>query len=526
LVKGHHDNVDISIKSTKEIRLLAEKLYIVQAKVFDIEAGKNIIVLNEKEARERDIYAGTRVSVKKGENEIIAIVDLSESIIPRGFVGVFEEVQRTLDIKDGDLIEIRHIPLPISLEAIIKKINKTKLTENELKNYVKDLVDNKISEAEIAAFLVAAQINGLDDDEIVSLIEAMVSTGKQISFESKYVADKHCIGGVAANRTTMLIVPIIASAGILIPKTSSRAITSPAGTADTMEVLCPVEFALEELEKLTKKVGGAVVWGGGVNIAPADDKMIAIRRPLRLDPLGVMMASILSKKKAVGSKYLLIDIPIGRGAKIENIEEGNALGEKFKTIATRLGINTSIIITDGSEPIGNGIGPALEARDVLLVLEGKGPLDLRDKALLMSGILLEMTGKAKQGEGISMAESILKSGKALKKMKEIIEAQGGNPNIKADDIKVGDATFDIIAEKEGKIEHIDNKGIARIARIAGAPIDKGAGVYLWKRKGDVVKKGDKILTIYSHSEEKLSLAIKTFESLPPITMEKLLLAKI
>ncbi|MEM4296192.1 MAG: AMP phosphorylase [Candidatus Anstonellales archaeon] len=526
MVKGHYDSVDISLKTSKEIKVYAEKLYIVQAKVFDIEAGKNIIVLNEQESREMSIYPGNRVIVKKGDKEAVAIVDVSQSVIARGFVGIFEEVRKAIDIKDGDLLEIRHMPIPTSIEGIIKKINGAKLSDAELKAYVRDIVDNKLAEPEIAAFLVAAQIRGLDDDEIIGLIEGMVSSGGQISFDSKYVVDKHCIGGVAANRTTMVVVPIIAAAGALMPKTSSRAITSPAGTADTMEVLAPVEFSLEELERITKKVGGAIVWGGGVNIAPADDKMIAIRRPLRLDPLGVMMASILAKKKAVGSKHLIIDIPIGRGAKVEDIEEGRTMGEKFKTVATRLGINTAVIITDGSEPIGNGIGPALEARDVLSVLEGKGPTDLKEKAILIAGTLLELCGKAKLGEGIAMAESILNSGKALKKMKEIIEAQGGNPNIKSEDIKIGDVSIDIIAEKDGRIEHIDNKGISRIARIAGAPMDKGAGIYLWKAKGDVVKKGDKIMTIYSHNEERLTLALKSFETMSPISMEKLLLTKI
>jgi AMP phosphorylase len=526
LIKGHHDNVDISIKTQKEVKIFAEKLYIVQARVFDIEAGRNIIVLNEAEAKDRGIYPGLRVIVRKGDKESVAIVDVSKSVIPRGFVGLFEEIQRELGVKENDLLEVRLMPLPASIDAIIKKIHKSKLTADEIKAYIKDVVENKLSEAEISAFLVAAELNGMDDDETVSLIEAMVESGGHISFDSKYVVDKHCIGGVAANRTSMLIVPIMAAAGALMPKTSSRAITSPAGTADTMEVLAPVEFSLEELKNLVNKVGGAIVWGGGVNIAPADDKMIAIRRPLRLDPLGVMMASILAKKRAVGSKHLIIDVPVGRGAKIEDIEYGKFIGEKFKTVATRLGMNTAVIITDGSEPIGNGIGPALEARDVLLVLEGKGPMDLREKAILMAGTLLELCNKAKPGEGILMAESILNSGKALKKMREIIEAQGGDPNITADKIRLGDVFYHIIAEKDGRIEHIDNKGISRIARIAGAPIDKGAGVYLWKSKGDVVKKGEKIMTIYSHTEERLSLALKAYETMPPVSMEKVLISQI
>jgi len=526
MVRWHYDNIEISLRSKEEEKVFAEKFYIAEAKLLDIEAGKPIVMLNESEAKENGIYHGSRVLIRKGNKEAVGIVNLSSKFVKRGQIGFFKEFEKILEIKDKDLVEISPMAYPMSIEAIIKKINNGKLTDSEIENCIRDIVDNKLSEAEIAAFLVACHINGLDDDEITSLTNAMVESGGKISFESKYVADKHCIGGVAANRTTMVIVPIIAACGIYIPKTSSRAITSPAGTADTMEVLCPVEFSLEELERMVKKVYGAIVWGGGVNIAPADDKMINIRRPLRLDPLGVMMASILAKKKAVGSKYLIIDIPVGKGAKIEDNERAKFLANKFKAITKRLGITTNVLITDGSQPIGRGIGPALEARDVLSVLEGNGPIDLYEKSIIMAGTLLEMVGKAKEGEGAKMAEEIIKSGKALKKMREIIENQGGNPNIKKEDIHIGDCSYDIVSERDGKIEWIDNKNVSRIARIAGAPTDKGAGVYLWKVKGDYVKKGEKLMTIYAHTETKLTLAIEAAQKFNPFSFEKILLTRV
>jgi len=334
----------------------------------------------------------------------------------------------------------------------------------------------------------------------------------------------NCIGGVAGNRTTMLVVPIIAAAGLYIPKTSSRAITSASGTSDTMEVLANVTFKVDELKEIVLKTKGGIVWGGGMKLAPVDDKLIRIRHPLSLDPEGMLLASILGKKKSVGAEYALIDIPIGRGVKIPYYQKGEELGNHFIKIGQQLGIKIEVLITDGAEPVGHGVGPSLECRDVFKVLtNGRGPEDLRHKSVLIAGKLLELCGKADKGTGYSAAENLITSGKALKKFLEIIEAQGGNPKVKIDDIPVGKYSHTVKSKVGGAIFHIDNKSISKIARIAGAPKMKEAGLLLHKTRGDRVEVGDALFTIYSDREDLLGYAIKALEKLEPVEMRRMLL---
>ena len=498
---------------------------IAQAKILGLKAGRKIIVINEEEAKEMDIYAGQRVGIKIRDEEFVAIVDVSSSIVKKGEVGIFEDYAEEIGVKEGDFVEVFLIPTPMSIEAIRKKIFGVELSNEEVFSIISDLMENKLSEPEIAAFIVSSQIRGLSDKEVVSLIQAMVSTGDKIEIGKHPVVDKHCIGGVAGNRTTMILVPIVAAAGLYIPKTSSRAITSPAGTADTMEVLADVEFSAQELKEIVLKTRGAIVWGGSVNIAPADDHMIRIRRSLNLDPRGLLLSSILAKKLAVSSEYVIIDIPVGRGAKIEETALAKDLGKYFKTIGSMIGMNVGVVLTDGSSPIGFGIGPGLEARDVIRVLRNSKdlPLDLKKKGVMLAGKLLEMSGKVSKGDGFDVALHILESGKAWKKMQEIIEAQGGNPDVKEEDLPLGEHVFELKAVKEGKIEHIDNKAISKVARASGAPKDKGSGIELFKTKGDRVKKGEVILKIYSESSSKLTYAIKALETFQPIKMEKILI---
>ncbi len=501
------------------------KRYRPKVKKIDIYTGKNVVVLNEREAQGHDIYAGYRAIIRYKGKELVAVVDVAgDDVIARHEIGVFRDVAEALGVSEGDEVEVVHMNRPASLTYIRKKLDNIPLTREEIFTIIEDIMANRLNEGELGAWVAATYTNGLNDDEVVALTDAIVASGEVLELNKPIVADKHCIGGVAGNRTTMLVVPIVAACGVYIPKTSSRAITSPAGTADTMEVLAQVDFNIHELKEIVLKAHGAMVWGGGLNLASADDVLIKIRNPLRLDPPGMLLASIMAKKKAVGSNRVIIDIPIGRGAKIEDLEKAKGLARSFLSIGEKLGMRVETLITDGSEPIGNGIGPVLEARDVLLALEGKGPSDLIHKSLLLAGKLLELADRARKGEGYVMAEEVLKSGKALKKMRQIIELQGGNPNIKPDDLQPGPYTHDVIAERAGRISHIDNKKISQIARIAGCPLDKGAGIYLWKKKGDKVKKGDKLFTVYAESETKLEYAIQALEHVNPVEMERILIA--
>jgi len=497
--------------------------YVCKVKPIDIFTGRNIIVLNKQEAQSHDIYSGYRTEIKHDGKDIITIVDVSDEIVEPGEIGVFKDLASWHKLKKGDVVEVVHMDQPESIKFIKKKLDKGSLTAGEIKTIVKEIMQDRLSEIETSAWITAAYINGFSDEEVIALAYATVESGEQLELGKHPILDKHCIGGVSGNRTTMIIVPIIAAAGAFIPKTSSRSITSASGTADTMEVLANVTFNMDELRSIVLKAKGAIVWGGGMKLAPVDDKLIRIRHPLSLDPEGMLLASILGKKKSVGAEYVIVDIPIGRGVKVPYMERGNELAKHFIRVGEKLGMKIEALITDGAEPVGNGVGPALECIDVLEVLEGRGPDDLRHKSLIMAGKLLELCGKVEQGRGYAIAEGLVNSGKAMSKFREIIELQGGDPAVKTADIGVGQCTHTVVSDVSGSIFHIDNKVMSKLARIAGAPSDKGAGVFIHRIRGDRVEKGDKIFTIFAESEAKLDFALKALKDLEPIEMRKMLL---
>ncbi len=499
------------------------KKYVCKVKPIDIFTGKNIIVLNKGEAQEHDIYSGYRTEIRHGGKSIIAIVDVSEGIVEPGEIGVFRDIATAHRLKKNETVEIVHMDRPLSIGYIKKKLDKAALNEAEINTIVREIMQDRLSEIETSAWITAAYINGFTDEEVIALAKATVESGEQLNLGKKPILDKHCIGGVAGNRTTMVLVPLIAAAGVYIPKTSSRSITSASGTADTMEVLADVTFNMDEMRSVVLKAKGAIVWGGGMRLAPVDDKLIRIRHPLSLDPEGMLLASILGKKKSVGAEYVLIDIPVGRGVKVPYVERGNELARHFLRVGEKLGMKIEALITDGAEPVGNGVGPGLECIDVLEVLSGRGPDDLRHKSLLIAGKLLELCGRVEPGRGYAVSEGLIDTGKALGKFREIIELQGGNPNVKTADIEIGEYTHTVTSDVSGSIFHIDNKVMSKLARISGAPRDKGAGVLIHRLRGDRVERGDKLFTIFSESEAKLEFALKALRDLEPIEMRKMLL---
>jgi len=482
----------------------------LKVKDVDIATGSILVaILNEKDAQELDIHAKDRIKIKKGKKVETVVVDVAESkkAVPPGSIGVFEEVIDSLKLRKGEYVEIIPARRPLSIEYIKKKLDGKKLNKEEINQIVWDIVHNKLNEIELTYFVAACYTNTLTTDETTMLTEAIAYHGNILKLKKYPIIDKHCIGGVAGNRTTMIIVPIVAAAGLAIPKTSSRSITSPAGTADTMEVLADVSMPLKKIKRIVEKINGCIVWGGAINLAPADDRIIKVEYPLSIDAESQLLASIMAKKLSVSSTHVLIDIPVGKGAKIESRDKAFVLKKDFKKLARKLRKRIRVIITDGSETVGNGIGAMLEARDVLWLLKNdkRAPSDLKEKSVKMAGSILEMGGKAGKFSGYKKALRILESGEAYKKMKEIINAQGAKIT-EPEKIKLARFSFDFKAWKKGIIFHIDNKSISKIARVAGAPIDKKAGIYLHKHMGDKVNKGDVIFTVYAESKRKLDYA--------------------
>jgi putative thymidine phosphorylase len=481
-------------------------MYYLVPKKIDIRVGnKYIVMLNKKTASHLDLHPADRVYLKNGRQEAIAIVDIS-SETKDGEIGLYVETWEKLKVTRGDRrVSVALADKPEGVMFIREKLDGKKLNAEKINQIIVDLVNERLSEVEITYFVAGCYINGLDDNETVALTKSIVNNGGKLVFKNKVVLDKHCIGGVPGNRTTLITVPICAAAGVLIPKTSSRAITSPSGTADTMEVLANVVNDAKKLTEIANKVGGFISWGGGVDLAAADDYMIRVRNPLSLDPQGMLLASILAKKHSVSANYVVIDIPYGPDVKVASPRDAEPLKKRFEKIAGMLGMKIKVLLTDGSQPIGRGIGPILECIDCLQVLKNdpKAPQDLRNKAIYVAGEALELCGKAKKGKGAELAKNLLNSGKAYKKLQEIITAQGR----KKIPLKPGKFSQKILSPKTGTITAINNKLISRYARMAGAPINMGAGIAIEKYIGDKVKKDDVLFTLYAENKARIDNAL-------------------
>ena len=487
----------------------------LKIKSLNLVAGRPIVFINKNDAETLNVHVGERVIISKNKKKIIAIVDIVKGMIERGQVGVSQEIIKNLKTKSHETVDVGLTLIPKSIKIILKKMAGKPLTKSEIELIVKDIVTNALTEAEIAYFVSSVYGKGMSLKETIYLTEAIYKTGAKITWNSRKIADKHSIGGVAGNRTTPIVVSICAALGITMPKTSSRAITSAAGTADVIESIAKIDFPIQKLKEIVNKTNACLAWGGSLGLAPADDKIIQVERIVNLDPEPQLLASVMAKKLAVGSKYILIDIPYGKGAKVTK-EQGLKLKNKFLAIGKHFNLKMQVILTDGSQPIGNGIGPILEIKDILRVLERNNPpIDLENKSLFLAGEIIEMVGKAGSGKGQALAKSILDSGKALEKFKEIIKAQEGKIN------HLPKAQFEsrILSNKTGKITHIDNKKINNLGRLLGCPADKAAGIYIHKHKPEAVKKGDLLLTLHSESKIKLNDAINFSKNSIPIEIE-------
>jgi len=487
----------------------------LKTRLLDIQAGgRRIAILDDETASLLGVHSSDRVNITYKNQKIIAIVNIATNF-PHNHIGLYEEISKTLGIKAGEDVEVQLAQIPEALSYVRAKIRGERLRENEIKSIVRDVVERHLSDVELASFVTALYIRGLSMSEIEILSKAMVETGKTLNLNKSPILDKHSIGGMPGDKTSILIVPIIAAAGLIIPKTSSRAITSPAGTADRVETLCPVNLTIEEIKEVVEKTNGCMVWGGALELAPADDLFIQVEYPLGIDPL--LLPSIMSKKKAMGATHIVIDIPTGRGVKIKTIEEAHTLAQDFIDLGKRLGIDVQCAITFGEQPLGYTIGPALEAKEALSTIMGNGPADLKEKAVNVAGILFEMVGIE---NGKKKAESILRSGEAERKLREIIGAQGGNSKIMPDDIKIGDKKAEVTTTEDGRVLWINNESIAQVAREAGAPKEKGSGVMLKVKLEDQIRKGEILFEIYAERSTKLEAALGLAEKLNPIRVSE------
>lgn len=496
-----------------------------KARKIDLEAGENKVILNKSDASRLGLFSQSRVKVIKEVSTLTAIVEISRSLVESGEIGLLPQVLSKLSASEGDTLSVVPKGKPASVEHIREKLQGKELSEHAIREIISDITDRKLSDIELSAYVSGIYAHGMNLRETKDLTMAMIETGDVIEFDKHPIFDHHSIGGVPGNKITLLIVPIVAAAGLMIPKTSSRAISSAGGTADIFEVLANVTLNLHEIKSITEEIGGVIAWGGAVNLAPSDDLIIRAEYPLRIDPYAQVLASVLSKKKATGVEYLVMDIPVGPHTKVKSMEMGRKYARDFMALGDEIGIKVRSALSYGGQPVGDAVGPAVEAMEAMAALEGLDvPNSLIEKSTELAGMILEQGGIA-QGRGKEKACKLLSSGKALEKMKEIIQYQGGDPDITSSLVPVGKHTYEYLAVNDGYIGSVNNHDIIEIVRASGAPYHKGGGLILNKKRGDKVEKDELLFTIYSENENKLREASKLALHLEPLSIEGMILEK-
>ena len=492
-------------------------LHPLRARRLGIETQHEPIVLTHADcpvARSEGFAARAQVELSAGGRTALAtLYQVTDDIIAIDEVGLSETVWRRLGVPDGAEIRVRH-PQPLdSMSFVRAKVYGHRLDGDRLGSIIRDVVAERYSDVELAAFITAFSSQPADLAEMVALTRAMVESGDRLSWPDAIVADKHSVGGLPANRTTPIVVAIAAAAGLTIPKTSSRAITSPAGTADAMETMAPVDLDIPAMRRVVEQEGGCIVWGGSVRLSPADDILIRVERALDLDSPAQLVASVLSKKIAAGSTHVLLDLPVGPTAKVRTEADATELSGQLKAVAAEFGLKVRPLLSDGTQPVGIGLGPALEARDLLRVLrrETTAPKDLKARAVRLAGALLELGGKSGEGRGEADAAAILADGRALAKFMGICAAQGG-----FNEPPTAPLRHVIEAPASGHLAAIDNRLLARVAKLAGAPRSRSAGLELHVKLGDPIERGQPLITLHGESPGELEYALDFVRANPRI----------
>jgi thymidine phosphorylase len=480
----------------------------LRARRLGIDTQYEAVVFMHKDCavcRSEGFVAHNRVLLRAGDRQVIAtLYHATTNFIAHDEAALSESAWERLALHDGDTLSVSH-PDPLeSLSSVRSRIYGNDLNESALRGIIADVVDGKYSDIHLSSFITACAARPLDRQEVMALTKAMVDVGERLTWNAAVVVDKHSVGGLPGNRTTPIIVSIASALGLTMPKTSSRAITSPAGTADTMETMTRVDLDTRDIHRVVEQEGGCVVWGGAVKLSPADDILIRIERALDIDSEGQLIASVLSKKIAAGSTHLVLDMPVGPTAKVRSRKAAEVLSSGLIAVAEAFGIHAKVIVGDGSQPIGRGIGPALEARDVLAVLqcEPDAPQDLRRRAVTLSGALIELSGHAPVGRGEILAAQTLDSGRAWLKFQRICEAQGGMRTPPSSSHRQP-----IVAQHSGRMDAIDNRKIAKLAKLAGAPDQKAAGVELHLKLGEAVVTGQPLCTVHAAAVGELAYAL-------------------
>jgi len=436
--------------------------------------------------------------------ELDAVLNfVADTFLAPDEIGLSRLAFRDLRLPAGTQVTATLAPAPASVDLVRRKLAGERLDRPAFDAILGEVVQRRYSKVELAMFVLACALRRLDEGELVAFTRSMIGCGARLDFGPGPIADKHCIGGIPGNRTTLIVVPILAALGVRVPKTSSRAITSPAGTADTMGVLADVALPPERLREVVERTGGCIAWGGALDLAPADDIMITVERPMGIDTEAQMVASILAKKKTSGATHALIDVPLGATAKVRTVARAQYLAALFHAVARAVELEVEVVTTHAEAPIGRGIGPRLETLDVLAVLRraADAPVDLREKSLYLSARILELVGAVPPDEGYRRAREALDSGAAERKLEEIVAAQGRRAPLPE-----APHRCTIAAPADGRIGAIDCWAIAKVAKLAGAPASPAAGVWVTRGLGQIVTRGEPVYEIHAQTAEQLAFA--------------------
>lgn len=451
----------------------------------------------------------TRLAVSFNGSTVYTDLNVTNNgLLHEGELGLSQSAENKLGVKENDIVTVEHLEPPNSVTHVRRKLNGETLDQKAYNSIINDIVTERYSNIYLSAFVSACSGSKMSTEEICYLTKAMLNAGNRLQWNEDVIADKHCIGGLPGNRTTLIVVPIIASLGIPIPKISSKAITSPASTADTMAVLTNVNLSLDSMKAMISKEKGCIAWGGFTQLSPANDLLIKIEKALDIDSEGQMIASILSKKAAAGSTHCVVDIPVGATAKIKTYESAEELAMQMEEVAEYIGLKIKVNFSDGSQPVGFGIGPSLEARDVLSVLQNlqNAPQDLKKRSLSLSAAIISMVWNQTREEAYNTASRQLLSGKAYEKMIAICKRQGG-----FHEPKLAKYSKTVEAQFSGILTEIDTRKLAMLAKFTGAPDAPEAGVDFMLKLHQKVEKGQPMFTIYANTRDELEYAFEYYQ---------------
>ncbi|MDO5294362.1 MAG: pyrimidine-nucleoside phosphorylase [bacterium] len=417
-------------------------------------------------------------------------------------------------------------------DLIMKKRNGGQLTKEELTFMVEEYTLGNIPDYQMSAMLMAIYFEGMTDEETAILTECMAHSGDMVDLSAikGIKVDKHSTGGVG-DKTTLIITPIVAACGVKVAKMSGRGLGHTGGTVDKLESIKGFKTSIpeEEFFRIVNKVGVSVIGQTG-NLTPADKKLYALRDvTATVESIPLIAASIMSKKLAAGSDCILLDVKTGSGAFMKTVEDSIALAKKMVAIGEHNNRRTVAMITDMDSPLGNYIGNALEVKEAVMTLRGQGPADLTEVCIELAANMLYLANNGTIEECKQQAEEAIQSGRALKKLIELVEAQGGDTSVieDPDNFEQASIVHEVVAKQDGFVNHIDTEQVGIASMILGAGretkesiIDYSAGIDMKKKYGDKVVKGDVLGVLYTNKEESVENAERVFEKAYTIGEEK------